>query len=280
MFAQLLQFEGPDAGRFLQAQLATDLSRIDRGQWRWAALLSLKGRVTAHAPLARVEDQRWLWLLPADLHDSVASHLRRYLLRSKLTIEPSLATTRPIPVDAPAFSGQGSIEFLDDGMRLTAVVPGWSLELLTGTEATPGSHADDVIGSREAGLSMALARLHALLPLITTASSDRHLPQPLGLLELGSVSVKKGCYPGQEIVARTHYLGRSKRVACLIRAPLPAPITTANVLQGERNVGEVVEAQTDGERYLALAVVEEAALGAELTIEGRNAVPVASSSSQ
>jgi folate-binding Fe-S cluster repair protein YgfZ len=129
MSAQLVQFEGPDAGRFLQAQLATDLSRTDTGQWRWAALLSLKGRVTAHAPLARVEDQRWLWLLPADLHDSVASHLRRYLLRSKLTIESILATRRAVQTDAAPASGQGSIEPVDGGVRLTSLAPGWSLDV-------------------------------------------------------------------------------------------------------------------------------------------------------
>ncbi len=277
MSAQLLQFDGADSGRFLQAQLATDLARTDPGQWRWAALLSLKGRVMAHAPLARVADQRWLWLLPSDLHDLIATHLRRYLLRSKLTIESIPVPRRPVVADAAAASGHGAIEPNNDGVRLISVVPGWSLDLLVGA-APRSNHADDPAGTLEAGMS--LARLRALLPLITATSSDRHLPQPLGLLELGSVSVRKGCYPGQEIVARTHYLGRSKRVTCLLSGPLPAPATAASVLQGDRNVGEVVEAQKDGERYLALAVVEEAALGGELMIEGRGATPVASSSSQ
>jgi hypothetical protein len=278
MTAQLLQFEGPDADRFLQAQLATDLAGILVGQWRWAALLSLKGRVLAHAPLARVVDQRWLWLLPADLCASMSAHLSRYVLRSKVRIEQIPARCAAIPGATAATPGRGPIEAAGAAeSRLAGVAPQWDLIVSTDANALAG-HCDPT-SAESTEQAFHRARLHALLPLITALSSDRHLPQPLGLLDLGSVSVKKGCYPGQEIVARTHYLGRSKRVACLLKGTLPMPVATASVLQSDRNAGEVVEAQEDGADYLALAVVEEAVLGGELVIEGRNAVLVASSRS-
>lgn len=268
----LLQFSGPDAGRFLQAQLATDLSTVAVGQWRWAALLSLKGRVLAHAPLARVEEQRWLWWLPPDLLPSIADHLRRYLLRSKLQLGPVIAGIGAVPAATPA-DAAGRIETEAAGAhRLISVAPGWDLlwHLAGGEPAAAELDPMALLASAVDLQLWQLARLRARLAWISAASSDRHLPQPLGLLELGSVSVRKGCYPGQEIVARTHYLGRSKRVSCLLEGAQPVPDCAASVLQGDRIVGEIVEVLAEGERFVALAVVEESALGAgELGVEGR-----------
>jgi folate-binding protein YgfZ len=274
----MLQFSGPDAGRFLQSQLATDLAAVAPGQWRWAALLSLKGRVLAHAPLAHLEEEHWLWWLPEDLLQSVAEHLRRYKLRSKLQIGPLTVEVEALPnIGAPAAADGTATTELAGSYRLHGVASGWDLRWVVDVESDASELGCDVqvidAPATAALQPWQLARVRAKLAWISAASSDRHLPQPLGLLELGSVSVRKGCYPGQEIVARTHYLGRSKRVSCLLEGEQPVPDCAASVLQGDRIVGEIVEALPDGERYVGLAVVEESALGeGELTVEGRAVV--------
>lgn len=255
-----LDFNGRDAASFLQAQLATELRTLSEGQWRWAALLSLKGRVLALGPLGRLQDSHWRWLLASDLAEATAQHLRRYQLRSKLSIEAQAQVVATVAVSPAAQADARSIVAESDAAtRWHGFAPGFDLLL-----DPPAQMVDESIW-----LQCTLARLRGGRALISAASSDHHLPAALGLLDEGTVSVRKGCYPGQEIVARTHFLGRNKRVRCLLQGDLPVPATGQGVHAADRIVGEVVEACIDGDRYLALAVVEESALDQPLQMDGR-----------
>lgn len=259
-----LDFSGRDAGSFLQAQLATDLRSVNEGQWLWAALLSLKGRVLALGPLGRLQDTHWRWLLASDLAEASAQHLRRYQLRSKLSIESAAQACAAVMTTLAAATVPGPHAIVADAdttMRWQGFAPGFDLLL--------DPPADRVDASNWAQCT--LARLRSGRALIEAASSDRHLPAALSLLEDSTVSVRKGCYPGQEIVARTHFLGRNKRVRCLLQGDLPVPGAGQSVQAADQIVGEVVEAGLAGDRYLALAVVEESSLGHPLQIEGRTA---------
>ncbi|MEZ5443341.1 MAG: hypothetical protein R3F15_17855 [Lysobacterales bacterium] len=255
---QQIEFEGRDAQTFLQAQLATDLRELADGHWCWAALLSLKGRVLSLGPLGRLSATHWSWLLPADLAETIANHLSRYRLRSKLTI-----AVTDVGIQAQSQTGAESAGTLTNtgagALNWNGFAAGWCLHQSVGqTPPSPDSWTE-----------CTLARLRQGRPLISAASSDQHLPAALGLLDDGTVSVRKGCYPGQEIVARTHFLGRNKRSRCLLRGDLPVPAIGDSIHAAERQVGEIVESAFAEPGWLALAVAEAAALdGSPLHING------------
>jgi folate-binding protein YgfZ len=92
------------------------------------------------------------------------------------------------------------------------------------------------------------------LPRLRATDIDTHTPQRLGLDRLQAYSVKKGCYPGQEIVARTHFLGQGKRGLRRLQSVTPLSVGQELVLDGER-FGSVLCAATDGSRNEALAVL-------------------------
>lgn len=254
-----IEFGGADAETFLQAQLATDLRELTDGNWRWAAVCSLKGRVLGTGPLLRINRQRWLWLVDGDLAQSLKVHLSRYLLRSKLKIhlhlDVGLAATKSfndVDVDQQL---QRNDEIGEHCWVAHELPEGWNLTLsLIPTEAT---QRDQSIQTWEH------ARLAAGLAMVSTASSDKHLSHSLLLHQLHAVSLSKGCYPGQEIIARTHYLGRNKRSLALIEA-------TDNMSDGDdivsagKTVGHIVEALPGGD---ALAAVSQEALdGGQLRV--------------
>ena len=184
---------GADAFDFLQAQLASDLSRLperndtsgnpDAAEHR-SAWCNPKGRVICTPVVKSVQDGFEL-SLPADLGELVMQRLTLFRFRSKVEFERS---------------------------------PG------------PTSSAEEE-----------LLKIRAGVPEIALAQSEKFTPHMLNLDLLQMVSVEKGCYPGQEIIARTHFRGASKR-RCL-RFSSDAPIQPgANVTDGDRNVGEVVNA--------------------------------------
>jgi folate-binding protein YgfZ len=106
--------------------------------------------------------------------------------------------------------------------------------------------------------------IEAGIPVITSESEDQYIPQMVNLDLIGGVSYTKGCYPGQEIVARTHYLGRLKQRMYRIRVPLDATMRPGDSLFspqfGEQASGTIVQAAlTDAGEYHALAVIQTAA---------------------
>lgn len=109
----------------------------------------------------------------------------------------------------------------------------------------------------------ALEKLQAGIPEITLAQSEEFTPHMLNLDLLNIVSLDKGCYPGQEIVARTHYRGASKRRCCRFQSEAPV-VAGDKVADENRNIGEVVNAVGNE----LLAVVPVAAAATPLFVNG------------
>ncbi|MEI8299646.1 MAG: hypothetical protein WCH32_16715 [Pseudomonadota bacterium] len=219
---------GRDAASFLQGQLTQDVLTMEG--LLPSALLTAQGRVLATPWVLADADSRRL-LLATGLADAVLQHLRRYVLRSKLTL--SLAE----PTES-------------DREQLRAFVA----QRLAGTNAG----------------SWPLALIRAGLADVDAASSGEWIPQMINLDLIGAISFKKGCYTGQEIVARTQHLGRIKRrmQRYLGSGELPSPGSALRA--GEAKVGEVVAAAADGAAVELLAVVNLDARSAALTLaDGR-----------
>jgi len=200
---QVLTITGRDAAAFAQAQFMNDVAALPVGHWHWNGWLSPKGRVIALFALLRF-DAETLWLILPDADaESLAGELRRYVFRSKLTLaarddlHAHGRFARPTQANGATFAIDGDAVELDlggDGGPRTLRI-------------APATAADDAMAAahwRRYDLQHGLPRLHG-------EQVEAWTPQQLSLERLHAFSVKKGCYPGQEIVARTHFLGKAKR---------------------------------------------------------------------
>lgn len=213
----ILALEGPDALTFAQSQLMNDLARLGDGQWQWSGWLNPKGRVITLC-LALRRDAQTLWLLLPDMPASeLAAALQRYVFRSKLRLQDAMdwrvagqfvEGARPadagtgVPIDDALVLQFGSAG--DDGSRRRLLL----LPATTTPAPDPDTEARWLACDLQAGL-----------PHLDAGQRSQHTPQMLALDRLHAYSVKKGCYPGQEIVSRTHYLGKAKRRLCRLALP-------------------------------------------------------------
>lgn len=239
----VVALEGLDAVAFAQAQFATDVVALEPGHWHWSCWLTPKGRVIAVFALLRLApDLLWL-VLPDSDPESVAAALRRFVFRSKVKVEP-LSVVADGCFAAPAEAS---------GSRLSRDGAG-TVELDLGTPAiartlrlsTVASEPDAASDARWQGCD-----LEHGLPRLPASQVEQWTPQQLSLERLGAYSVRKGYYPGQEIVARTHFLGKAKRGLVLLATPSAQVDAGVQVDQQGQPIGTVVSATCS----VALAVL-------------------------
>ena len=255
-----LRLEGTDAARFAQAQFMGDVDALAPGQWQWNGWLTPKGRVIALFALLRQDAQTLRLLLPDAEPAALATALSRYVFRSKLRIvpEPELAVSgrfgAPRHAAGAAFAGQDPAS----GLELDLGGDGGARTLLIGPEAAP--QAPD-LDSRWRGFDLA----HGL-PRLAADQAEQWTPQQLSLGRLRAYSVKKGCYPGQETVARIYNLGRPPRRLTLLHLDGSAeslPSVGADVLAD----GKVVGRMGSSERHFELGPIGLALLKRQLPVD-------------
>ncbi len=225
--------QGPDAAAFAQAQFANDVSCLGDGQWQWNAWLTPKGRVIALFALLRRAADDFLLLAPDHPASELASQLARFVFRRKLKIaaRTDLHASGGFAPSATARGAQAGID-------------GETLELDFGAGNSPRTLRIGVSPAAEDPAR--LARWFAFdlahgLPRLPASQREQWTPQQLSLERLPAFSVKKGCYPGQEIVARTHFLGKAKRGLVLLHTPAPVAAGSDVELDGT-TIGKIVSA--------------------------------------
>ncbi|MEZ0472096.1 YgfZ/GcvT domain-containing protein [Luteimonas salinilitoris] len=257
----MLVLEGRDAAKFAQAQFMNDVTALAPGHWQWSGCLTPKGRVIALFALLKFDDER-LWLLLADADPAaLAAQLQRFVFRSKLTIRVDDGLHAGGALAAPALARGAAIAEAADG----------AIELDLG--AADGPRTLRIANAPGEDDADALVRWNAFdlahgLPRLSGSQVEQWTPQQLSLDRLAAYSVKKGCYPGQEIVARTHFLGQAKRgLARLTTAAAAAPGDP--VATEGKELGKVV-CSHGGE---ALAVLPLQLPDVPLDIAGAHAAP-------
>lgn len=243
----VISLVGRDAVAFAQAQFMNDVNAITAGQWQWNGWLTPKGRVIALFALLRIDGETvWLLLPDADPAATVEA-LRRFVFRSKVTL-----VVRDDLRASAVFAAPGTAR----GANL-AVGEAGEVELDMGGAGGPRRLR---IGIDTAGAEESLvARWDAVdmqhgLPRLPASQVGQWTPQQLSLERLRGFSVKKGCYPGQEIVARTHFLGKAKRGLALLDTA--APVAVGSEVRGaDAALGMVICSGALANRWLALAVL-------------------------
>jgi len=240
----VLALEGPDAAVFAQAQFMNDVAGLAPGHWQWNGWLTPKGRLIALFALLKFDEQT-LWLLLPDRDPmDVAGRLQRFVFRSKVKI--AIPGTLRVAGALQSSQWASGTHFTGDstaGIELD--LGGRSLRI------TPEAGAAVVDGFEQAWAMEDL--LHGL-PRLPASQSEQWTPQQLSLDRLRAYSVKKGCYPGQEIVARTHFLGTAKRGLVLLETDTPVAIGT-EVHDEARVVGTVISAAGADATHCLLAVL-------------------------
>lgn len=254
-FLTALRFEGPDAVTFLQGQLTADVRQLADGRTQLAAANTPQGRVIAVLRL-RQHGETVAALLPASLAEPLATQLKRYVLRAKVRIE---VDDRPVVwLDDGAPDPDGSLVFHYDAGRRVALLPAGAAVPTAGADAEARWQAADVAAGQ---------------PQVTVATSGHFVAQMLNLDLLDGINFQKGCYTGQEIVARTQHLGRIKRRMLRYRAAAGSPPPPlAPLLQDGQKVGEVLIAAPADNRVDLLAVTSLEAASRPLVLDDGRAL--------
>ncbi len=241
--AQTLSIEGSDALPFAQAQFSCQIAALEDGHWQFGAWLDAQGRVLALFHLARLSDQRLLLLLRGGDAESMASALRRYVFRSKVSLRANVRTLSGGPaLPMHHVAAEGDVVLFGCGSHSLRV------DTATATENTSDNHA------------WLATQLSEGWPWLPDALLGKLLPPALSLERLQAVSFTKGCYPGQEIVARLHYRGGHKWH--LHRVVLSRPINAGTTLHFDGHEAAQVLVAFDGTADVdALVVLRDDASG-------------------
>lgn len=218
----LIQFAGEDAQTYLQGQLSNDLRLLDGGNSQFTSYCTPKGRMLANFLLWQDAPNSYLAQLPASLREPIQKRLSMFVMRSKVKVSDaseawvrlgvggpgaqavvtSVLDEAPSTVHGLAHHASGSILHLPGGLFELLIAPDqanaiWR-KLTTQAKAVGTACWDGLM-------------IRAGIPAILPGTQEAFVPQMVNYELIGGVNFKKGCYPGQEIVARTQYLGKLKR---------------------------------------------------------------------
>lgn len=228
--------EGPDAAAFAHAQFSSKVDSLGIGQWQFSAWLDARGRVRAFFHLARLDSERFLLLLRGGSAIEMTEALRRFVFRSRLNLRTLPARTLATGQAQPTHT----VSQNDDLIWLGC-----------------GTHSLAITTSNNSDEGWRPLQMCEGWPWLPPSALDALLPAALSLQRLQAVAIDKGCYPGQEIVARLHFRGGHKRH--LHRVVLSHPMHPGEALRIDcREAGLLLDVVSTDNHVEALAVLDDA----------------------
>jgi folate-binding protein YgfZ len=261
----VIRFSGEDAHDFLQGQFTNNLLELSPGHALRAAYCTPQGRVITLLTLL-LEGPDVLAVLPRSLVSKVAGRLAMYVLRSKVRISDVSDEMQVASSEEPE-SGLGTacqaLQVEGEIRWLASSKPTLAFRISRQPATDPLSEYDASLAVR--------ALIRCGLPELEPGTSEQFVPQMLNLDLLQAISFAKGCYTGQEIIARTQNLGRIKRRLVALLGKGSPPAAGTGVASAGQVVGQVVLAAPTGGGFEALAVIrlETIIAGDGLNIDGR-----------
>jgi folate-binding protein YgfZ len=257
----VLRFSGTDAIAFLQGQMSNDTRRLADGLPLLSAYSSAQGRVVAVIHLLP-HSSGVMAILPRELAPTTLERLRKFVLRAKVKIEDlsdrysvagahdasALELANPSAAHAPYTELDGiAIARVPDAAQ--GATPRYWVVRPRESEVRGGASDD------RADLAWRLADIRAGMPQVYAATSEQFVAQMLNLDLLDAISFTKGCYTGQEIIARTQHLGRIKRRLSRLRLPSGSWSIGEPLRLADGRTGRLTEVARVGEGFEALAVL-------------------------
>ncbi len=202
-----LELTGPDAIAFMQSQLTIDVPAITDSRLHPAAWCSPDGRADTVLLIALDGDRIWL-VMPKALVAATVKRASMFSIGRKVELAQDIAAE---PALRPVTAHRTVLQL--------ALDPNRSL-VLGESSASAGHEANGTIGLPDDWLA---ADIECAMPWILPETARAYLPQMLGLETLGGLSYSKGCFPGQEVIARVHYRGRVTRRTAKFRLAAASP---------------------------------------------------------
>ena len=254
---------GNDAAQFLQGQLTCNINDISETKTSIAAFCNPKGRVISTLLVIKTQ-AGFLLILPASLLDKVLKKLQMYILRSNVQLKdhsnqqiikglyaPNPINTFSLPDDTFACNSTENLLCI----KLPSKIPRYIIILDSEQSINPKSQALRQ-GSVE---EWRFHDISAGMPWFEIEQTEQFIPQMLNIDQLGGISFNKGCYTGQEIVARTHFLGKAKRQLFLGQTTICLQ-ADSNLYVAEANsrdkIGDVLAIQALENTCLMLLVLQ------------------------
>lgn len=217
----LLAFSGEDTTEFLQNQFTNDVRGLHADGAAWNGYCTAKGRMLANFLMWRNGADTCVQM-SGDIRETVLKRLKMFVLRSKVSSRDAtdesvrLVLAGPQAAAALADAGlplpDGAMKTRADEQGLTVRIGTDKFVLAIAPEKAPAVWSALARHATPVGTAVwDWLRLSNGIPMITAATQEEFVPQMVNWEVLGGVSFQKGCYPGQEIVARTQYLGKLKR---------------------------------------------------------------------
>jgi hypothetical protein len=282
-FLSLIDVQGADAADFLQGQLSNDIFKLDEAHSQLSAYCNPKGRILSIFRVIR-RDHGFMLLLPAELRERVLQRLSMYVLRAKVTLQHDQRLIQ-IGISGPTASAilnkhVGPVPTVNgcvshDSVRLLGIPGPYPRYLALADTTSAQTLWNAALEATPVGMTAwSWLDIMAGLPTIYSQTYETFMPQMVNLDLLGGISFDKGCYSGQEIIARLHYLGKLKQR--MFRAHVsaerpPAPADPIHIpVADTQAVGHVVDAKPSprGGCDLLAVINLEAMESAELRLGG------------
>ncbi|HEZ1554991.1 TPA: folate-binding protein YgfZ [Neisseria meningitidis] len=261
-FFGVVRVSGEDRQTFLHGQLSNDINNLQTGQACYATYNTPKGRVIANMIVVN-RGGDLLLIMAQDLLEATVKRLRMFVLRAKVVFEilEDYAVDAELEASAePLAAQQLNLAFAtqqdSDGICSIALPHGGILRIAPETALPPYDAA--------AESAWRLHEIRSGYPWICAATKETAVAQMLNQHIIGGVHFKKGCYPGQEIIARAQYRGQVKRGLAVLSGNSAVEAGTLLAADGEE-AGIVLDSVQDSENFTALAVIKFSAAQKELT---------------
>lgn len=258
-----ISVSGDDALQFLQGQLTCNVKELTEAKASIAAFCNPKGRVISTLLIVKTASGFCL-ILPRSLLDKVLKKLQMYVLRAKVKLADESDTLILTGLSGNKAFGELTLPVEDfacsrAGDQILIKLPSTQARFLLITNANTDIKqllAEFALGNETEWRYLDIC---SGLPWFELEQSEKHIPQMINIEQLGGISYNKGCYTGQEIIARTHYLGKAKRqlflAECNRMLQADCDLSVKNAETGE-NVGEILGLQAFANNTRMLVVLQ------------------------
>ncbi len=231
----IIEVKGIDSAKFLQGQLTNDINQLDQKTFQFSAHLNNKGRMLASFIISKANHETYYLITSSEIIDKIIPRLKMFVLRSKVEIQTPILH-----------------------INFGETVPNALLNIALKDSRSNISITHETITQNQDTQIWKYFLIENGIPFIYPDTYEEFTPQQINYDLFDGVNFKKGCYTGQEIVARTHYLGKVKRRMYKFRSntkPIIGQIITSPKLDNQE-VGFVVDTIKHQETYVGLASIQ------------------------
>ncbi|ABV85958.1 tRNA-modifying protein YgfZ [Shewanella pealeana] len=276
----LISVTGEQGRSFIHGQVTTDISSLENDQWRWGAHCDPKGKMLASFRTFAKDDTLFI-MMPKDTLALDLPQLQKYAVFSKAELADISDAWLLLGVAGEQANAWLTAQFGELSAELTLIDGGIILhDAGRYIVAIDKTHADAFIAKIEQPIFDASAwqtlEILAGYPNLGASHQGQFVPQMCNVQAVNGISFNKGCYMGQETVARMKYRGGNKRALYIVSGKVSAPLTADSQLEialedgeGFRRAGTIIEAvQRDGQVLLTAVLANDTQLDAKLRVAG------------